>query len=260
MNYTTEALQQLAEKHAELLSRYTELAIKVNEVGVGLKNERAREFMIHGIGRRLWILHRCVENIFHLFPADRIQPLLANDRINVEINLHAFLINAYGIIENIALVLGFEDDLIGKKAEGKVPLKQANLFNEQFRKHLSGGLKAYIANSDVSEWYREYAKNYRDALAHRIPPYVPPSALDEAARRRFDEIEKEIGSLYSTGDFGRIEALRDEQEGLGHANPLYLHSFSEKSRPLYLHPQMIADFLTIEELVKMLIGNFQGDQ
>jgi hypothetical protein len=249
----------MAEMHSELLPRYRELAIKVNAVGVALKNERARDFMIHGIGRRLWILYRSVENIFRLFPPDRIQPLLANDRIDVEINLHAFLINAYGIIENIALSLGFENDLIGKKDEGKVPLKEANLFNGQFQKHLSDELRAYLANSTVSDWYREYAKNYRDALAHRIPPYVPPSALDAAARSRFEEIEQEIGSLYATGVFDRIEALRDEQEGLGRANPLYLHSFSEKSRPLYLHQQMIMDFLTIEELVKMSIGNSRGD-
>ena len=55
-------------------------------------------------------------------------------------------------------------------------------------------------------------------------------------------------------DFDRIEALYNEQERLGRANPLFVHSFAEGAKPLYLHAQVLTDFSTIEELVKVFVG------
>jgi PhoPQ-activated pathogenicity-related protein len=254
LNYSEDALNQLKQKYTELLSRYSDLAITVGAFTQSLKSERAREFMVHGVSRRLWMIYRCIVNIFRLFPPDQAKPLLSDDRLDVEINLHAFLINIYGTMENLGLAAGYESELIGKKSEGKIPRRQVSLFNEKFRRRLNKPLKEYLNQSGVDSWYREYAKNYRDALAHRVPPYVPPSALNDDEQQRYQAIEKEISTLYSTYDFDRIEALRNEQERLGRANPFFIHSFAERVRPLYLHAQVLVDFLTIQELVEVFVG------
>jgi len=62
--------------------------------------------------------------------------------------------------------------------------------------------------------------------------------------------------LREEGDFERIEVRQDEQASLGRSNPLFVHSFSEEAIPVYLHPQLIADFRTVEELLKTAIANF----
>jgi hypothetical protein len=254
LNYTSAALEALRLEFGELLPKYTSLSIGVGAYAESLKNDRAKEFMIHGVGRRLCIIYKSIVNIFRLFPPERIRPLPSDDRIDVEINHHALLINVYGTLENLALAAAYEKDLIGKVKQGKIPRKNVSLFNDTFRCRLDNKLREYLTQSKIDSWYEEYAKNYRDALAHRIPPYVPPSALNDSETDKFRQIENEIAKLYKTYDFDSIKALRDKQAQIGRANPLFVHSFSENARPLYLHPQVLADFNTIDELVKIYIG------
>ncbi len=223
-----------------------------------LKSERAQEFMVHGVNRRLGVIYRCILNIFQIFPPDQVKPLLSDDRFDVDINLHGFLINIYGAIENLALVVGYENNLIGRKSEGKIPKMQVNFFKGKFRNRLNKSLKEYLNQSAIESWYKRYAKNYRDALAHRIPPYVPPSALDDKEQQKYQAIGEKISKLYATYSFDQIDVLQSEQEKIGRANPFFIHSFTEGSKPLYLHAQLLADFSTIEELVKAVVSAHQN--
>ena len=157
---------------------------------------------------------------------------------------------------NLALSLAYENDLIGSKDKAKVHPKQANLFDKRFQKLLHPKLSAYLSGQ-VAAWYKQYAKDYRDALAHRIPPYVPPSGLNELQQQRFADIEKELGILTYEKNLDQIAALREEEESLGSAIAVYVHSFSEKARRVWLHPQILTDFLTIEDLLHKTIESFR---
>lgn len=253
---TDQQLKDITVAYSEIRHRHTNLTIETALFSERLQNVRAREFMQHGVNRRLCLLYRCVENIFELFPPNRVAILERNDRLDVEMNLHAFLINIYGVIENIGLALAYENDLVGDASEQKLRPKAINLFERKFRRLLNPNLCAYLRKGTITRWYNEYAKNYRDALAHRIPPYVPPSALNDQQARRYEYLEQEVKRLCGEGDFEHIEVLENEQRNLGKSNPLFVHSFSEKAAPLYLHPQVIADFRTVEELVKTAMANF----
>jgi hypothetical protein len=254
LNYGDEALEQLHQEYAELTARYARLLIESIRYGQTLASERAREFMTHGVGRRLWIIYRCVINIFRLFPPEREKPLADDDRIDVQINHHAFLINVYGVLENLALSAAHELGAIGKRKDGKIPAKQVNLFDDDFRPLLPAPLQAYLNKTEIGQWYREYAKNYRDALSHRIPPYVPPSALNNEEQNAFRALDREIVSARAAGDFAKVEQLQEQQGQVGRANPLFVHSFSEHAKPVYLHEQVLADFATIEQLIEVYIG------
>ena len=253
MHYSGEALTEIEAGYSELLLRYRELAIQVFRFVGRLKNEKAREYMLHGVGRRLSLLHRCVNNMFRLFPASRVEKLSDDDRLDLEINLHAFLINVYGIIENIGLAVAYENALLGDDGERKLNAKEVSLFSRRFRRHLNLQLRSYLSEQTLDNWYRQYAKNYRDALAHRIPPYIPPAALNHGEERRFKDLESE---MQTETDPSRVEALQQEQAKLGTANPLFVHSFSENANLVYLHPQLIADFRTVEEILKKTLDNF----
>jgi hypothetical protein len=106
------------------------------------------------------------------------------------------------------------------------------------------------------DWYKKYAKNYRDALAHRIPAYVLPAALNDEESLQYSLIEKELEASFANGDYDKIEELQKAQASLGRSNPLFVHSFSEQAVPMYLNPQLLADFSTIEELINVAIENF----
>lgn len=255
-HFTDKALKEIFEAYSEIWYKHIDLTIEINSFAERLQNERAKEFMLHGVSRRMFLVYRCVESIFDLFPPDRIKILKSNDRFDVEINLHAFMINIYGIIENIGLALAHENNLVGEKSQQNVHPKAINLFDRRFRRLLNPHLCAYLRKDSITQWYNQYAKNYRDALAHRIPPYVPPSTLNEEQEHKYQSLEQEIRRLHENGDYERIEERQNEQISLGRSNPLFVHSFSEKATPVYLHPQLIDDFGTVEELLKTSMANF----
>jgi hypothetical protein len=259
MHYEPESLREIEMHFSKLRFRCQELLMKTVSLSGKLGKERATEFLRHGVGRRIEILNRCIQNIFRIFPPDWEEKLSQEDRVDLEINLHAFLINVYGIVENLSLSLAYENGLVGDHDERKVPINEVNFFNKRFQKLLNPTLRKYLRQKNTSSWYREYAKNYRDALAHRIPPYVPPSTLNPDEAKRFTEIDIEINGLSYASDLSRIDELRTEQDGLGRPNPLFLHSFSENSKPVFLHGQVLNDFMTIEEFVNVVVANFYPD-
>jgi hypothetical protein len=55
-------------------------------------------------------------------------------------------------------------------------------------------------------------------------------------------------------DFEEHERLSAEQMGLTKFRPWMQHSFEEKARPIVLHPQLLADFSTIDGLGWKLLG------
>ncbi len=259
MHYEPESLQEIELYYSGLRFRYQELLLKTVSLSGKLKNDRAAEFLRHGVGRRIEILHRCIQNIFRIFPPDWREKLSQEDRVDLEINLHAFLMNVYGIVENLGLSLAYEDGLVGDHSTQNVPVKQVNFFSKRFQRLLNPKLQEYLQQKNTASWYREYSKNYRDALAHRIPPYVPPSTLNPDEAKRFTEIDNELKGLSYVSDLSRIDKLHEEQDGLGRPNPLFVHSFSEKSKPVFLHGQVLTDFITIEEFVNVVLANFYLD-
>jgi hypothetical protein len=64
--------------------------------------ERAQEYVGHGVCRRLKTIRRCIENIFEIFPIARKELLSEEERSDLVINLQAFIINIYGLQDNLA--------------------------------------------------------------------------------------------------------------------------------------------------------------
>jgi hypothetical protein len=81
------------------LQRATEQAVQQSAFAA---NERAREYLRSGVGRRLRVLHRTLSNMFELFPVETVQPLDRDDLDDAQINLHAFIMNLYGLFDNLA--------------------------------------------------------------------------------------------------------------------------------------------------------------
>jgi hypothetical protein len=256
VHYTSNALRKIETEFSKIRFKYYDLIRKLGAFAAGVSNTRAREYINNGVTRRLFVIYRCLENIFALFPPNRAERLADEARMDLEINLHAFLINIYGIIENLGMALALENGLLENGRSEKESKNEIGLFKKDFRKKLSTGLRKYLLKSKVGDWYNAYAKNFRDALAHRIPPYVPPSGLNKDDQIRFQELNEKLATLSKQGYSEQYSAIMEELVNLGKASPFYVHSFTERSKLVYIHPQIIADFMTLEEIIEKVLEDF----
>ena len=102
--------------------------------------------------------------------------------------------------------------------------------------------------------HQAYAKNYRNALVHRIPLYVPPAIYSPSHEQRYRELETEISAALRQDDFNRVQVLTDEQDSIGGICPAFRQSLLDEDacEPINLHAQIIADARTVMEIVNVL--------
>lgn len=258
MPYSEENLEKINDKFGEVNHVHDQLVSQLLSFQHTLENERAREYLLQGVGRRLETLTRCLHNIFTIFPADRVEKLARDDLADVGINLHAFFINIAGVFDNLGWVFVYENNLLGRPREGKIDKNGVGLFNAKTQKYLKVELKNYLNTDPIKSWYVDYSKNYRDSLAHRIPLYVPPATLNKAQGKAFEDIEADKKKLNfgNLADLTKYDELLEKQMQLGDVSMFFAHSIEEGCRPAFFHAQIIADYFTIEEVIKKFCEHF----
>jgi len=237
-------VDKIKSQFALINSRYSDLTIKLWKLHNSLKTDKAKEYLSHGVMRRMGIMMRSIENVFTIFPIERIKLLSMEELRDVDINLHAFCINIFGLLDNLAWVLIHE-----KQPAAKIDKMSVGLYKEKTQEYLTEEFRRYLNSERMKKWYAEYLTNYRDALSHRIPLYVPPKTLTPEQASQVKQIENKITDCYKSCDLDMIEKLRKEQDSIGDVCFLVSHAFSE-SKSIVLHAQLIADFNTIEEILE----------
>jgi hypothetical protein len=246
--YTTEILAKIAELFEKTLAEAGEVFTGVVMLGQQLKSPRAREYLHNGVGRRVGLVQRCVERIFQIFPPDRSVHFEREELEDLNINLHAFLLNIYGILDDLAWVVVLEATQQEVKDRRKV-----SLYGTEVQAHLPKETVDFLAT--MKNWHDNYIKNFRDSLAHRIPAYVPPKQLVGDEAKRSEELETEIFETIKKHEFERVEALKEEERNLGSLMPVYTHSFGDPDRsPLvYLHNQILVDLRTAAAIIRNVL-------
>jgi hypothetical protein len=102
VKYTPEQVIQLINEHHSVKLELESLYISVIIAAESLTNERAKEYMLHGAARRINLLRYCLSNVFRLFPPATKTPITQDILFDTQINLQAFVINLYGLFENLA--------------------------------------------------------------------------------------------------------------------------------------------------------------
>jgi hypothetical protein len=243
--YTPDALVKLEQGFEDSLTEARDMLTEVVVLGGALKSPRAREYLNHGVGRRLRLVQRCVINIYDICPLDRSELFDRDELQDLNINLHAFLLNVYGILDDLAWVVALE--ATQKEVQQR---RDISLYGPEVQKHLPPETAAFLQT--MKPWHDNYMKNFRDSLAHRIPAYVPPMRLADDEAKRSEELDKEILEAIKKHDFGRVDALKQEERKLGKLMPVYTHSFGDPdaSAPVYLHSQVIVDLKTIVAIIR----------
>ncbi len=119
--------------------RYSNLLTKLWDLSNNLKEEKAKEYLLHGAMRRLRIIQRCIENIFTIFPLERKTLLEQNELDDVMINLHAFFIDIFGFLDNLAWVVIHE-----KRLADKIEKKKIGLFKKEAKAEFAPEFRTYL--------------------------------------------------------------------------------------------------------------------
>src|SRR5262249_6431249 len=134
------------------------------------KDPQAREYASHGFSRRLSTLARCIDNVFEILPPDRIDPPSSDEISDAMINIQASVFNTSGCVDDLAWIWVKEKAVLKKNgsplSKFEVGLRKTNVlcsFSTEFQQYLGG----------LANWF-DQLDNFRNALAHRIPLYIPP--------------------------------------------------------------------------------------
>lgn len=243
MHYSAEQHMQLDQEWKILSDELPDVwASLARDVAPSLTQERAREYIGHGAARRLMIIERCLKNIFVIFPVRRNLLLSDEERIDLEISLHAFLINVHGLPDNLAWAY-----ILERKID--ISPRDVGLFLKKTKDYLPVDVQTYL--NSIGTWHRDYAKNYRDALAHRIPPYVPPATWLPEHQHEFNNLHERCEQAMKEGNFDKALELHAQKHNLGIIHPAFMHSFSDEEActPMLLHPQLIVNTRTVLEII-----------
>lgn len=238
------SIRELEEKRYWLVSIFSQ----------GLSNKKSKEYLLEGVCRRLGVILKCCKNIFEIFPPQRTK-LLSNDELcNININLHAYMTNVYGLLDNLAWVYVIEHQLLDLANQKK----SIGLFLKDTQKHLPKKLSDYLNSNSTKAWFKDYVQHYRDALAHRIPLYIPPFTVLKSNSDKYSQLNQLAwDELFLNGNIDRMNQLHSERDSLTSICAVFLHSsYNEASKPLALHPQIVCDLLTILEFIKIYTHSF----
>ncbi|WP_433925274.1 hypothetical protein [Stenotrophomonas nematodicola] len=189
------------------------------------------------------MMGNAVAEVFALVPPENTRATRATIG-KATICLHAFLMNAVGVLDNMAWAY-----LHWHGIESEVRRGDVDLFKEQLQKRLPAPFLAVLRSTEMVDWREDYLKPYRDALAHRIPPYIPESYLPED-QELLDATAAQLNLAIAASDWDEVDRLQERRDQiLGHAYS-FLHELTPPLRPLLLHPQLLSDSATIELIVR----------
>lgn len=230
----------------------------LGELSQRLTNPRARTFASEGVGRRLPLIGRSAHAIFKLYPANAKSLLGPGVCDDVAIQLQAFAINMYGLLDNIAWVCVLE-------AGGMLAKERVGLFKKDVFPFLPTDLQTYVTAPELKAWFDEYGKVYRDSTVHRIPPYLPSRAFTPEEGEKYRDLHaKALAALFEAAEVGpkdRIradellnlhESLNNEKEAIGSNSLVVALSLADEDAvpPVFLHPQLLCDWQLAIELVR----------
>lgn len=253
--YSDDEINELRRQHQAVVADLFRLQLQCVAQSEQLESPRAREYLTHGVGRRVSIMRNALLSVFRLFPPDTRRQLDADDLTDAQVNLHAFVINLSGVLDNFAWAFVHRHQLehtIGDR-------RGVSLFNERTSRYFPEPIINYLNAGDMRDWHDRYVKNYRDALAHRIPLYIPPMVLDRDEQARYEQLHVEMQNFFRMGRVDEIDELRRQRDAIGNPCFSFLHSYAdeEEPRPVFLHPQMIADGMTIVEFGRIFLDHWE---
>jgi hypothetical protein len=248
--FTDKQLDELHVKLQTIEGRTNNLLLKCTIQSFA--SQKAQEFARQGFGRRIQTVRRCIHRVFEIVPPETVIVPDRDQLFDAQINLQAFYANVFGAADNLAWIWVHERGLAGQIKPLRVGLRKKNT---AVRNSLPADFRNYLETMD--RWF-EYVTEYRDALAHRIPLYIPPGAVRESGEAAANELQAQMNAALVALKPFEYERLAAEQAKLFFFYPIMTHSLQKTAGIVYFHPQIIADFGVIEEIALKMLDALQG--
>ena len=244
MYFAKESIESLAADYAAMPGKRDELLDAF--LSRNYEVARAKEFAEHGVSRRLKTMTHCIENVFNILPPERDDLPSMEELTNAVVYIQAFIFNAFACLDNLAWIWVCEKKLTTDKGED-VPPTKVGLGKKCriVRRSLPADLRKHLKSLD--EWF-EHLENFRHALAHRIPLYIPPCVVTEKDLPAYRLLDRQMAKAHRRGNYQRYEQLKAQQQALTRFQPEMMHSIGDNSKRIVFHPQLLSDFNTIHEL------------
>lgn len=246
MYFTAEALDDLHQGLEELHDQFAEL--RERYVLRPFQNAGAREHADHGFSRRLSTMVRCVDRVFEILPPDGADIPTRDETVDATINIQSFVMNAFGCCENLAWIWVLERGVVRPNGAalpaGRVGLSATY---QSVRDSFSPAFRGYL---DGREAWFAHLKDFRDALAHRIPLYIPPHTVAPEDGAQYQALGRAAQAALLRGALDEEVRLKAEQMALARFQPIMTHSLAALAGVVVFHPQLLADFATINELAR----------
>ncbi|MGT2508509.1 hypothetical protein [Cupriavidus basilensis] len=142
--------------------------------------------------------------------------------------------------------------------DAQLDIRDVGLFHKKTRKFFPQKLAQYVVSAPTVRWRDEYLRTYRDALAHQVPLYVPPSVFTREEGELYQRLVNDEIALLQAHEFARAEELSAQRDALGKPSFVFVPAFTKmnQQRPVYLHPQLISDSMTVAECGKIYFDHW----
>ncbi len=247
--FSAETLVTLNRDHEEVGRRFED--VQARYISRKFKSERAREYAWHGFCRRLATLVRAIDLVYEALPPEREDIPERHEVKDATIAIQSFVFNTFGCLDNLAWIWVYEKDV--KRKDGtELDPKQVGLSNgnREVRSSFSKEFRAYL---DSRQTWFHHIKGFRDALAHRIPLYIPPYIVPPETVDEYNRLEQASGEALQRGDFNEYDRLQSEQRKFVLFRPWMTHSQYENAPVVVFHQRLLKDYVTIDEIGRTML-------
>ena len=179
-------------------------------------------------------LVHCIERVFRLIPPQQEELPDESDVIDVTVNIQAFVFNVFGALDNLARIWVAERKLTkvsgAELSPGQIGLGKGYRL---IRNPLSQATRDYLVGLDP--WVEDI-QDFRHALAHRIPLYVPPYIVPDDRQAAYKALD---ASKWVAPDAAEYERLKAEQLALVVFRPIMKHTVYDQKPPVVFHCQLL---------------------
>lgn len=161
--------------------------------------------------------------------------------------------NAFGCLENLAWIWVLEKNVRGKRG-AELGRYDIGLGKPHVLKSFGPEIKAFLDGNQ--EWLGNLI-SFRDGLAHRIPLYIAPYVIEEAAAEQHKALDAAAITAAIAGDQAEYDRLRGQQRALGRFRPWMTHSVYEGAPTILFHKQILHDYVTIDAYGWSVIEEFE---
>lgn len=250
--YSRESVEQLELRHSELQMQLLDVAGATITAAGAYRNTTPLVFdhLTYGVARRIRVICHAMSRTYELFPPDATQRLADKDLADVTLCLHAFLLNIAAIFDNWAWAYVLRHGVVLDKMK-------VGLFLKTTQQILPAPVRDYLTSKRISEWHAESVKPHRDATAHRIPPYLPPSWLTPDQVAKATALSNAWNEHLRQRDHNSAFAAMDQLTNLGGPAFAFYHApADEAGRHVPIHQQMLCDAGVLMEFSPIFLANW----